>query len=303
MADYTVELYTVVNNLALNQYDKSIYERIELALPLIFDFEYPIWTPEYKRTLERKIISRYLNKEIAYAPLELWKFKLYERLNSIMPKYNQLYQSTIKEYDFTKSHTEIITESRNTTDTNDITGTDTLNGTLGTIGNDIGNSTISTTDNDTLNSTVDFTGSNTLLNDSTSTITKSGTIVGSDVPQARMGSLDYANTLNETTGTDTDVIDGESHTTAVDKTINVTTNGKILNTTNDTVNDSTVNTVNHSTNGKVLNATNVGVETFNHTTSGNNIPIADLILKYRDTIINIDNMIVEDLYDLFMLIY
>ena len=70
-------------------------EIIEKARPLIFDFDYPIFDEEYRKTLETKILKHYYTQEIGFEVVGLWKLYLDEKLNLIMPYYNQLYQSAL----------------------------------------------------------------------------------------------------------------------------------------------------------------------------------------------------------------
>ena len=70
-------------------------EIIEKARPHIFDFDYPIFDDEYRKTLETKILKHYYTQEIGFEVVGLWKLYLDEKLNLIMPYYNQLYQSAL----------------------------------------------------------------------------------------------------------------------------------------------------------------------------------------------------------------
>ena len=75
-------------------------ERIIAALPQIFDFDFPIWDERERKSLELKIISHYYIHEIGFETVELWKFKLEERLNLIMPYYNQRAKTYNIDYDY-----------------------------------------------------------------------------------------------------------------------------------------------------------------------------------------------------------
>lgn len=65
------------------------------ATQYIFDFEYPIFDNAYKSVLETKILRHYYTREIGEETYGLWKLRLQDRLNVIMPYYNQLYESTL----------------------------------------------------------------------------------------------------------------------------------------------------------------------------------------------------------------
>ena len=59
----------------------------------IFDFEYPLFDPYYRKILEDKIIAHYYFREHEGETVEQWKWFLKTRMNEIMPYYNQLYGS------------------------------------------------------------------------------------------------------------------------------------------------------------------------------------------------------------------
>jgi hypothetical protein len=99
----------------------------------------------------------------------------------------------------------------------------------------------------------------------------------SDAPQANYAGLDYASKLNDTTDTKNDTVTTDNN--------NTTTNTGTNNTTND--NTSTTND-----NYTKTNKGNSGSKSF-----------TELILEYRESLINIDSMIIDELKDLFMSIY
>lgn len=92
MSSYTTQIRWIVESKTLDHKNKSMTERIKIACPLIFDFDFPIFDEKYRLELEKKILMHYFNYEIGYETYGLWKFKLEERMNLIMPFYNQLYK-------------------------------------------------------------------------------------------------------------------------------------------------------------------------------------------------------------------
>ena len=84
---------------------------ITAAAPIIFSFDFPIFDTNYKLPLERKILRHYYTREISEETYGLWKLRLEDRLNVIMPYYNQLYQSALLSFnpfydvDLTTEHT------------------------------------------------------------------------------------------------------------------------------------------------------------------------------------------------------
>lgn len=66
---------------------------VKEAVPLIFDFDFPIFDKEYKPILCGKILKHYYTREIGEETYGLWKLRLNTKLNEIMPYYNRLYTS------------------------------------------------------------------------------------------------------------------------------------------------------------------------------------------------------------------
>lgn len=59
-----------------------------------FDFQmttYPIFDETYRNTLNNNILHHYYENEIGFETAPLFRFYLNQRLNEIMPKYNELY--------------------------------------------------------------------------------------------------------------------------------------------------------------------------------------------------------------------
>lgn len=93
------------------------------AAPIIFDFDYPIFDENYRIPLETKILRHYYTREISEETYGLWKLRLEDRMNVIMPYYNQLYESALikfdpfRDVDLTTTHTGsasgVVNESGN----------------------------------------------------------------------------------------------------------------------------------------------------------------------------------------------
>lgn len=64
----------------------------------IFSFGYPIFDENYRATLETKILKHYYTREICEETYGLWKLRLDQKMNEIMPYYNQLYKSALLEF-------------------------------------------------------------------------------------------------------------------------------------------------------------------------------------------------------------
>lgn len=240
MSKYTTQIRWIVENATPDMEGQPLSARIGNSVNKIFNFTYPIWNEEYKPILEKKILMHYINKEIGFETVGLWKLYLEERLNYIMPYYNKVYETTIKDYDYmwTINDQETYTGNKKAVEdaTYTLTGNDTFHGT--------GSNTDAGTQKD----------------------------LSSDLPQANYANLDYG----------TNLLEREQNTQS--------------NITNDSTNDRTSNSTNK------LN--NTADETYARKRTGSTgVPLTDLLLKYRDSLINIDAMVIEELQDLFMTIY
>lgn len=98
MADYTIELRTICEDLAEME-GESYKDVIPAASPLLFDFDYPIFDEEYRPVLQQKIIKHYYTREIAYETVGMFILKLDAKMNEIMPYFNELYKSAKLEFD------------------------------------------------------------------------------------------------------------------------------------------------------------------------------------------------------------
>lgn len=253
MSKYTTELRFYVNHFTQDTPGLSINQRIQTALPYVFDFDFPIWNEQYRQILETKIIKHFYFREIGFDTVQNFKFHLEMTLNEIMPYYNQLYETTLNK----DGYMDDVNYSETYTAEN--TGTAT------------GNTKQNVTGNTTRNGT---------SKDNGATTTK-GNELQSDLPQAnyQKGSYnyDYGSKLNEINNT-------------VDSQNDITSNETQDNTeqmTNENTSNSTVNET-HTLNRKG--------RTGSHTFS-------DLLMHYRDTLINIDMLVINELNDLFMMLY
>lgn len=69
------------------------YVIIPVVRQNIFDFTYPIFDESYRALLETKILKKYYTRDICRVEYWRWKMDLDTKLNEIMPYYNQMYES------------------------------------------------------------------------------------------------------------------------------------------------------------------------------------------------------------------
>ena len=98
MSDYTTQIRFICESKSgLNESVgfSGIMEAIENSVDDIFNFEWPIFDEAYRVPLEIKILRHFYTREIGEETFGLWQLRLCDRLNVIMPYYNQLYKSEL----------------------------------------------------------------------------------------------------------------------------------------------------------------------------------------------------------------
>lgn len=300
MAKYTTEVRTICEFYA--GLDEStgytgVNDVISASLPKIFDFDFPIFDENYRTVLERKIIMHYYTREIGFETAALWKLWLNKELNEIMPYYNKLYESELLQFnpfydvDLTKDHTaqgKSDTEhERNDNETSILTRTDNLT------------RTDSFTRTDNLKSTSQDSGTQ---GDSGADVNKNDRWdMYSDTPQGAI-----TNVRNESYLTNArHIIDdgsGSTHsnTTTFGKKVVVDDtgtqqNGGTSTNTGTQKNDDSRILKSEFTTG--VNTTEEYLEHVKGKTGG--ASYSKLLQEYRDSFLNIDMQIIEEISDLF----
>ena len=114
MAKYTTQVRSICEvaaGLTESAGFNDVNTIIQMAIPNVFNFDFPIYDESYRNVLCTKILKHYYTREICAETVGLWKLWLSTRLNEIMPYYNQLYKSTMLEFnpmydvDLTTTHT------------------------------------------------------------------------------------------------------------------------------------------------------------------------------------------------------
>ena len=101
MSKYTTEVRFICETASsLTESDgfNSVNDIIQNAIPKVFNFDFPIFDEAYRNVLLTKILKHYYTREIGEETVGLWKLWLEDRLNVIMPYYNQLYKSELLEF-------------------------------------------------------------------------------------------------------------------------------------------------------------------------------------------------------------
>lgn len=212
MAKYTIELRTISESQNLS----------------VFDFDYPFYDNDLKKVFEDKFIQYYYYDEIGFETIGRFKQRLSAKLNEIMPRYSQLYQTELASKDINFMLNKDLKETfiREVDNTNNMTG-DSLDKVTGSDNTDFKESNIGN-------------GNATLSYNSLTSINQNNN--------------DFNN--------------------------------------NKSSNSNVVNKGNEREETTLLSQGNIGI------TSS-----AELLQKWRDTIINIDQQIINECRDLFMTIF
>lgn len=264
---------------------KSINEVLNNCLTNVFDFDFPIFDEAYRPILEKKILKHYYTREIATETVGLWKHFLDMRLNEIMPYYNKLYLSELIE--FNPLYDVNITRDHTKNGTNQSEGETSNTGTIA----DVGTGSRNRTDN--LSSRSVDSGTE---GDSGSVVNKNTRQdYYSDTPQGAITNVENGTYLTNYRKT---VDDGTGSTTSNTKTFGKTTNVSDTGTQNTAITDNNTRTLNTAiSTSDNIETTEDYLEHVYGKTAG--VSYSKLIQEYRDTFLNIDMKIINDLADLF----
>ena len=269
MAKYTIELRTLL---------EDIYTRTQIYRSLT---SYPLYIPisnndevraiiPTRTQLNEKLLNHYKYSEIAFESIEEFIDKLEITMNEIMPYYNQLYKTTLFEYDpiHNVDYVEETTTNRDSEGNvvNKETGTSEGSGTV------TGQSTSESTSNSDTNAT------------------QNNKQVTVDTPQGNVaeildGQYDYASEVK--TEANSENTNTQNHGTA---------------SSNDT---STTETSSKLTNDYESTSKRDETETFKKHLKGNYgvTTSQNMIKQEREIIINIDMKIINDLRFLFLNVF
>lgn len=319
MSKYTTEVrYICENACELNESVgfNQINDIIIQSAPKIFNFDFPIFDEEYRLPLEVKILRTYYTREICEETVGLWKLRLQTKLCNIMPYYNQLYKSALLEFDvFTDvDYTEVNDGSTHDNlqkiiNFQNLGGVDTntyrKNGKEKSTTNYNGGTT-NTTNYEGAEKDVSKTSGNTTKTPPTKITTKS------DTPQGGLDgfiSEDYLTTAQKETYTSNEI---ETYNDITNNSEKSFANRKDINTQQYN-NRSDVGTLEFENRSDVVtqeklskNKTDENNDNWHKndntlTVKGkrNNLTYAEMLQKYRETFMNIDKMIIDELSDLF----
>ena len=280
MARYTIDVYTLLKD---NNFK-------------VFNFDYDFYTddPNIKQAFETKFIDRYMFHEIGFETPYRFKHYLKERLNSIAPYYKQLYETELKSKDIEfllnkdlkeTFIREIELEKNATNDTTMSTTNDTTSSSTENSNNSLTSNTIENND---------ITGNETKSDNLVSDFKESNLDNGNADLSLKQGYLTNVNNKHDVTTSSSNNTLNENKENSItssmqdEKTSNLSTKLKSTGV-NNSINNENENQTETTT---LISRGNIGV------TSS-----AELLKQWREVLINIDNLIIEECRDLFMTIY
>lgn len=254
-----------------------------------FDFglkDYPIFDENYRELLNKKIIDHFYFREIGFETTELFKFYLNRTMREIMPYYNQLYKSELLEFNPFYNVDKYIDYNRLS------------NGNKQNVANNQTTNDLKTesTNNIESNDNVFSTGTND-SHSANNTDTKNKN-VHSDTPQ---GLLNIGTIENEIYASDADIShNGESSTgSSHNNNTQLSENKGNTEQKGETTNTGTVS--------NALTATENNQNTENYLShvlgKSEGETYSEMLIKFRDTFLNIDMLVINELNSLFMGVY
>jgi hypothetical protein len=216
MAMYTMQLKDYIEMWSQDD-DLSTRDRIEKGRTKLFDFDYPIFDPDYKSVFETHFIRKFYMREIGFETEGLFKFQLETWLLINMPYFNKIFESELIKFDpLVNSHMEATHTttkdkdlSQNTSSSGNITSNVTNDNFNRELYSDNPDSRLTLTANDgqgvisyassitenNQNNTSNSTNDSTVTGNNNSTITETEQYVQSRT--GKVGVVSYSKMLNE----------------------------------------------------------------------------------------------------------
>lgn len=295
LSKYTTEVRFICEQMA--GLDSSVgYNSVDTVLneswDKVFDFDFPIFDENYRKGLCKKILKHFYVREIGMETVGLWKLMLDTRMNEIMPYYNKLYESELLKvepltnYSYEKSGEDLNEtkgdDSRTSTKGgSDTTQFDTSRGT-----------TLQTNDKQSTDRVVHT------VDEQTSTKSENLKEMYSDTPQGAITNVENGSYLTNAT------VNNNSGSNQNKGTNNESTHQETKNNNKQiqTGQENTNQTMTYGSTESIrdTNKVNTTKEYIERVTGFNGTSQSKLLLEFRDTFLNIDMLIIENLNDLFM---
>lgn len=256
------------------------------------DGKYPVFDEDYRMLLNRKIQDHYYMWEIGQETVGQFRFALNRKMREIMPLYNQLYESTLLELDpfRTNKYVDTMVHDSTSNETRDKSKN--------------GETTVSVNATDTRDTDVTSTESETTHNTATvnavqdTTADAASRVVASETPQVRLsGDEDYATGATDTTSRTA------THGTNASDTSQDGTRGTSGTDATREAGTSATESLGSETETDHETGTGRNEGTVTRTIDASKGHMPELLMKYRESLLNIDMQVVAELETLFMLIW
>ena len=281
-------------------YSMELWEMVDNPLTPIFNFNYEFYCDdlEVKKKFEEKFINHYWLHEIGCETPARWNQMLKSRLNLIMPYYRQLYQTELASQNINFLLNKDLRETfiREIDTENQLSGTNTTN--QNSLGTNSFSQTGSTNSTNSMSQSATSSSTNSTEQNGTTTNTHKESAINDGVAMATLSegyltgtSSDSGTSTNDSTSSST----SENESTASSSS---TDDNETSGTSNSTDSVETTGTSSQTGNEKMVEKTDL--------LSQGNIGVtssAELLQKWRDVLINIDEMIIKDCHGLFMQVY
>lgn len=263
--------------------NKTRQQRIEAVVPYIFD-SFPIFDEAYRIPLEKKILNHFYLREIGSETPELFIYYFNRELYEQFPYFNELYRSTL--FQFNPLYTVDKTINHTGTKTGTNVRTDDLNESSTNSGQSNSTNTQST------ESSVTSSGSN---QSSSSGTNKSGF---NDTPQGAISGMENA-LEPQGSGYLTNASIGKSEgSSSSSESSSSSTEGETSGSTNTTSSDTR-----SRTNTGTQSNSNTDTDNYIDRVTGYEGKPTELIREFRNNILNIDMEVIRSLDSCFMLLY
>ena len=326
-------LFPPLNEASLNSIiaagcDNIFWKNSEADIEMNYNNEFPIYDETHRLELCFKIIKHYYTREIAAETFGLWKLWINERMNEIMPYYNQLYESADVKYnplynvDYSRSGNKSDVGNYEKQREKDNSRTGERNNVEEKLKENVkenskeNQNTIAGSEENNVNRSSDTETNNNGTNTSVGNERKINQY--SDTPQNGLSNVVEGQYLTSADVNDTEKQDvnqntneGTEHNESEDSAVRqYNTNGVENETGRSTENENNVSSRNENEN---INEN----ENENESGSNNNAGVweeiikgkigektyAKMIMEYREAILNIDKMIIDELKDLFFYLW
>ena len=281
-------------------YSMELWEMVENPLTPLFAFKYDFYCDdlEVKKKFEEKFINHYWLHEIGCETPARWNQMLKSRLNLIMPYYRQLYKTELESQNINFLLNKDLHETfiREIDTENQLSGTNTIN--QNSSGTTSFSQTGSTNSTNSMSQSATSSSTNSTEQNGTTTNTHKESAINDGVAMATLSegyltgtSSDSGTSTNDSTSSST----SENESTASSSS---TDDNETSGTSNSTDSVETTGTSSQTGNEKMVEKTDL--------LSQGNIGVtssAELLQKWRDVLINIDEMIIKDCHGLFMQVY